>query len=64
MPIAELYELIAKGESGRVEMTRAFDKADKIGQAICAFANDYRNPVLAEAIKVLGFVMEFRYLAV
>ena len=27
-------------EDERVERTRAFDKADKMGQAICAFAND------------------------
>ncbi len=43
MTVAELYELIAKGETERVEMTRAFDKADKIGQAICAFANDFAD---------------------
>ena len=43
MSVAELYELIAKGETERVEMTRAFDKADKIGQAICAFANDFAD---------------------
>ena len=39
----ELRELIAGGENEQVEMTRAFDKADKMGQAICAFANDLGN---------------------
>ena len=28
------------GFGGLIERTRAFDKADKMGQAICAFAND------------------------
>lgn len=83
----ELRELIAGGENEQVEMTRAFDKADKMGQAICAFANDlgsgrieisnagglfgrvdagnfpsmndYRNPLLAEAMKVLGMVNKY-----
>lgn len=43
MTINELHALIANGESERTEMTRAFDKADKIGQAICAFANDFAD---------------------
>ena len=36
----ELRKLIGAFEDEHVERTRAFDKADKIGQAICAFAND------------------------
>ena len=36
----ELKELLASFESEHVERTRAFDKADKMGEAICAFAND------------------------
>ena len=36
----ELRQLIGAFEDEHVERTRAFDKADKIGQAICAFAND------------------------
>ena len=36
----ELRRLIVTFESERVERTRAFDKADKMGEAICAFAND------------------------
>ena len=36
----ELLELLTKPEDERIEWTRAFDKADKIGQAVCAFAND------------------------
>ena len=36
----ELLELLAKPEDERIEWTRAFDKADKIGQAVCSFAND------------------------
>ena len=36
----ELKQLILAFENEHVERTRAFDKADKIGQAICAFAND------------------------
>ena len=35
-----IRELCLDFESEQVERTRAFDKADKIGQAICAFAND------------------------
>ena len=41
MTVDELRTIIAGGENERVEMTRAFDKADKIGQAVCAFANDF-----------------------
>ena len=41
MTADELRTIIAGGENERVEMTRAFDKADKIGQAVCAFANDF-----------------------
>ena len=36
----KLMLLMADLESETVERTRAFDKADKMGQAICAFAND------------------------
>ena len=36
----ELIHLMTDLESETVERTRAFDKADKMGQAICAFAND------------------------
>ena len=36
----ELKDILSRGESEHVEMTRAFNKADKMGQAICAFAND------------------------
>lgn len=36
MTVEELKSVIAEGENERVEMTRAFDKADKIGQVICA----------------------------
>ena len=43
MTVDELRPIIAGGESERVEMTRAFDKADKIGQAVCAFANDFSD---------------------
>ena len=35
-----LRKLIEAFENEHVERTRAFDKADKIGQAICAFANN------------------------
>ena len=40
MTETELRRLISAFEDEHVERTRAFDKADKIGQAICAFAND------------------------
>ena len=40
MTEAELRTLICAFENERIERTRAFDKAEKIGQAICAFAND------------------------
>ena len=36
----KLRQLITDLESENVERTRAFDKVDKMGQAICAFAND------------------------
>ena len=36
----KLRNLITDLESENVERTRAFDKMDKMGQAICAFAND------------------------
>ena len=36
----ELIHLMTDLETETVERTRAFDKADKMGQAICAFAND------------------------
>ena len=35
-----LRQLMTDLEADNVERTRAFDKADKMGQAICAFAND------------------------
>ena len=37
---AELRKMLTDLESETVERTRAFDKADKMGQAISAFAND------------------------
>ncbi len=37
---SELRKMLMDLESETVERTRAFDKADKIGQAISAFAND------------------------
>ena len=40
MTEGELRDLMARRESEHIERTRAFDKADKMGQAICAFAND------------------------
>jgi ATP-dependent DNA helicase RecG len=36
----QLHHLMTDLELENVERTRAFDKADKMGQAICAFAND------------------------
>ena len=36
----ELLELLRGGERDRVEFTREWKDADKIGRAICAFAND------------------------
>lgn len=43
MTQSELRALLLEPESEHVERTRAFDKADKMGQAICAFANDMPN---------------------
>ena len=37
---AELKKLLTDLESETVERSRAFDKAEKMGQAISAFAND------------------------
>jgi ATP-dependent DNA helicase RecG len=36
----EILALLGELESDRVERTVSFDKADKFGQAICAFSND------------------------
>ena len=36
----ELRQMMTDLEAENVERTRAFDKADKMGQAICTFAND------------------------
>ena len=36
----KILQLMSNLESENIERTRAFDKADKMGQAICAFAND------------------------
>ncbi len=36
----KLRQMMTDLEAENVERTRAFDKADKMGQAICAFAND------------------------
>ncbi len=36
----EVRTLLTQLESENIERTRAFDKADKMGQAISAFAND------------------------
>ncbi len=39
----ELRGLMLDLESDRVERTRAFNKGDKLGEAVCAFANDMPN---------------------
>lgn len=36
----KILQLMKSLEAENIERTRAFDKADKMGQAICAFAND------------------------
>ena len=41
MTETELRTLLTAFEDEHVERTRAFDRADKIGQAVCAFANDF-----------------------
>ena len=41
----KLMQLMVDLESVTVERTRAFDKAEKMGQAICAFANDQSDLV-------------------
>lgn len=43
MTEADLRALLLEPESEHVERTRAFDKVDKMGEAICAFANDISN---------------------
>jgi len=40
MTESELKEILSEPESEHVERTCAFDKVDKMGEAICAFAND------------------------
>ncbi|MGQ3055914.1 MAG: ATP-binding protein [Nevskia sp.] len=39
----ELNQLIANGESDRIERTISTTNTDKFGQAVCAFANDLPN---------------------
>ena len=39
----QLRHMMTDLEAENIERTRAFDKADKMGQAICAFANDLSN---------------------
>ena len=41
MTEAELRTLLTAFESEHIERTRSFDNVDKMGQAICAFANDF-----------------------
>ena len=43
MTESELHKLATAFESEHVERTRSFDNTDKIGQAICAFANDFSD---------------------
>lgn len=40
LTVEKLRQLMMDLEAENVERTRAFDKVDKMGQAICAFAND------------------------
>ena len=43
LPTDKLRALIRDRESDRVERTVSKSKTDKFGEAICAFANDFRN---------------------
>ena len=43
LPTDKLRALIRDQESDRVERTVSKSKTDKFGEAICAFANDFRN---------------------
>lgn len=54
-----IQSLLNDIESDRAEKTISVNNTDKFGQAICAFVNDYRNAVIAEALRVLGFVNRF-----
>lgn len=54
-----IQSLLNDIESDRAERTISVNNTDKFGQAICAFVNDYRNAVIAEALRVLGFVNRF-----
>lgn len=54
-----IQSLLNDIESDRAERTISVNNTDKFGQAICAFVNDYRNAVITEALRVLGFVNRF-----
>ena len=43
LTIDQLQNLMAGGESDRVELTTSTRNTDKFGEAICAFANDFPN---------------------
>jgi len=65
--IDQIAQFIHSGESDRMERTVSVSNIDKFSEAGCVFArpenfpdvNDYRNPVVAETMKVLGYVNRF-----
>lgn len=72
IPDKHLQALLGDLESDRVERKREWtgSPAEKTRQAVCAFANDlpnhqqpgissYRNPHVAEAMRVLGLFQRF-----
>jgi len=63
---AEAKKLITDMESDWIERTTSI-REDKLGPAICAYSNDFPNHkhsgyiLLAEAMKVSGYVNRFNY---
>ena len=61
----EIQALLHCTETYRVERTVSTGDMDKFQEAICAFANDfpnvndYRNPLVASAMKTMGYVNMF-----
>ncbi len=55
----EIPALLKSTETYRVEKTISTGNMDKFCEAICAFANDYRNPIIAEAMKEMKYVNMF-----
>ncbi len=46
LSIEELQHMMVDIESDRIERTTSTNNTDKFAQAICAFSNDFPNPLV------------------